>query len=78
MDATEESHITAAKTYLEKSSTTTTTSSECTSSYASSSSVSNLGPSSSHSEFHSIAGTSRMNILDYNKQRNFSHFLFKI
>ncbi|XP_031640432.1 uncharacterized protein LOC116352180 isoform X2 [Contarinia nasturtii] len=54
MDETEEIHITAAKTYLEKSSTTTT-SSECTS-YASSSSVSNLGPGSSQNEFHSIAG----------------------
>lgn len=74
IDTTDETQITATKTFLEKSSTTTNTSSECTS-YASSSSVSNQGPSSSQNEFQSIAGTSRMEyglttFLDYNEQRN--------
>lgn len=59
--------------YLEKSSTTTA-SSECTS-YASSSSASNLGQSSLRNEFQNVAGTSRMEyglttFLDYNEQRN--------
>lgn len=73
-DITDEAHETIAKPYLEKSSALTA-SSESTS-YASSSSVSNLGPSSSQNEFHSIAGTSRMEyglttFLDYNEQRKF-------
>lgn len=75
MDTVDETQITTTKIYLEKSSTTTA-SSECTS-YASSSSASNLGPSSSsHNEFQSVAGTSQMEyglttFLDYNEPRNF-------
>lgn len=77
MHTTNDTNVNAAKTYLEKSSTITT-SSECTS-YASSSSVSNLGPSSSQNEFHNIAGTSRMEyglttFLDYNEQRKLPFF----
>lgn len=73
LDQSDEPQQTTSKTFMEKSSTTTT-SSECTS-YASSSSVSNQGPSSSQNEFQSIAGTSRMEyglttFLDYNEQRN--------
>lgn len=72
-----DAHTNSGNNYLEKSSTITT-SSECTS-YASSSSVSNLGPSSSQNEFHNIAGTSRMEyglttFLDYNEQRKFPFF----
>lgn len=74
-----DAHTNSAKNYLEKSSTITT-SSECTS-YASSSSVSNLGPSSSQNEFHNIAGTSRMEyglttFLDYNEQRKFPFYFY--
>lgn len=75
IDTNDENRITATKSYSDKSSTTTT-SSECTS-YASSSSVSNHGQSSSQNEFQSIAGTSRMEyglttFLDYNEQRNYN------